>query len=404
MNNFSSRADVRIQDIRNCGWKAAISDWDREGYFSLYIALFTAAKLTYDDGRESHGHALWLMAKACELTLTPTNTNEPFSFYNKCALKDFRPSEIAGFAEFSEEIDEPWLQARIADLAWLLSTPRVPALALLAIDAYRRVPLDLDSWLSDGRECWERALVLGNLLGGSSGKRLAEMKATLLIAFNRTTSMQGYLGFWLSELLLSQALENARCVEIAEKLELMAMQFQAAIDHQKSRDYFEAAASWYKRSKNVSKVIDMTVCRAEGWVKEAEIQPLQTLAIGKFEKAIQIYRLIPKVERENRGLNARVGELHIAMRNAGKVSRSEMPQIKTDPIDISNIVASAQRQVRGKPIAIAIGLFANLYEANEAQARKAAEMILNQSPLSQLFSTSTHTRRTYFCESGSSWG
>ena len=395
MNNFSSRTDVTIFDLRNCGWKAAINGWDRDGYFSLCLALFAAAKSTYDDGQESSGYALWLMASACELTLTPASTNKPFNACSKFALEDFRQSEIAGFAEFSEEIDEPWLQARIADLAWLLSTPRVPALALLAIDAYRRVPLNLYSWLRDGRECWERALVLGNLLGGGAGNRLAEMKATILIAFNGTASTQGYLGFWLSELLLSQTLEDARFVEIAEKLELMAMQFQAAIDHQKSRDYFEAAASWYKRSKNVSKAIDMTICRVEGWVKEAEIQPLQTLAIRKFEKAIQVYRLISKVELENRGANGRVGELHIAMRNAGKLSLSEMPRIKTNPIDISDTVASVQRLVSGKPIAIAIGVFANFYEANEARARKTAETTLKQSPLSQLFSTSqlTHDGR-----------
>jgi len=395
MNDFSSRADVSIHDLRDCGWKAAINGRDLEDYFSLCHALFAAAKSTYDGGQESHGHALWLMASACEFTLNPASTNKPFNAYNKFALEDFRQSEVAAFAEFCEEVDEPWLQARIADLAWLLSMPRVPALALLAIDAYRRLPLDLESWLRDGQACSERALSLANLLRGRAGNRLAEIRESILIAFNGTASTHGYFGFWLSELLLTQALETARFVEIAAKLESMAMQFEAALDHQKSCDYFEAAANWYKRSKNVSKAIDMTVCRAEGWVKEAEIQPLQTLKIGKFEKAIQVYRLIPKVELDNRGVNGRVGELQIARRNAGKLSLSEVPRIKTNPIDISNIVAKVQGQVSGKPIAIAIGMFANLYEANEARARKTAETTLNQSPLSQVFSTSqlTHDGR-----------
>jgi hypothetical protein len=47
----------------------------------------------------------------------------------------------------------PGSKGRLADLAWLLRTPSDPKYALIAINAHRKVPLDIETWLRDGREC-----------------------------------------------------------------------------------------------------------------------------------------------------------------------------------------------------------------------------------------------------------
>ena len=65
----------------------------------------------------------------------------------------FRKADIAFFAQILDEIDDPWLKARLADLLWLIQHPRDVKFALLSIDSYRLVPLDTKTWWRDGEKC-----------------------------------------------------------------------------------------------------------------------------------------------------------------------------------------------------------------------------------------------------------
>lgn len=72
------------------------------------------------------------------------------------------------------------LKARVADLVWLKQRPRNIQFALAAIDAYRLIPLDTETWLRGGHECWERAISLARMLKAGAGTRLAEIEIAIL--------------------------------------------------------------------------------------------------------------------------------------------------------------------------------------------------------------------------------
>lgn len=141
----------------------------------MWHSLSGAAQAAVENGKLREGKTLWLLADACSMMLEPSSPNEPFKPLvigrgkRSTLPEDFQASDIELFSQFSEEVDDIRLQARLAELVWLLGKPRSRKYALLAIDAYRRIPLDAETWMRDGRECWRRAISLSKMLKAGRG-------------------------------------------------------------------------------------------------------------------------------------------------------------------------------------------------------------------------------------------
>jgi hypothetical protein len=91
------------------------------------------------------------------MMLSPKSINEPFKPFMVMEGKrsvipdDMSDSDIVFFSQIVDEVDDLWLKARLSDLVWLKQKPRDVRFALLAIDAYRSIPLDTDTWVRGGR-------------------------------------------------------------------------------------------------------------------------------------------------------------------------------------------------------------------------------------------------------------
>src|SRR5687768_13152643 len=151
-----------IEDFLRSGWKTAIASSDRVGYFNMWRPLHLATKAAVEGGDPAEGKLLWLFADACSLRLDPESPNAPLRpLFSEAVLGDcFQASDIELFAQIAEDVDDAWLQGRLADLVWLLNKPRDPKYALLAIDAYRKLDLAKERCSGDGKQCWQRAINL----------------------------------------------------------------------------------------------------------------------------------------------------------------------------------------------------------------------------------------------------
>lgn len=404
MQHYPEQTNMTIESLRNSGWKTAIDAGDREGYSSMWQSLSAAARAAIEKGQHSEGKSLWLLADACSFMLNPSSPNEPFKPYmvmngKRSSLpEDFQQSDVVLFSQFAEEVDDVWLQARLADLVWLLIDPRSPKHALLAVDAYRQIPLDTETWLRGGQECWARAISLTRMLRAGAAERMKEIETAVVLAFNGAAQQDGYLALWLADLLATHRLGHDQRAPIADKLEAMARAFDVQGDLHRSRDYFDAAAKWFQQSGNVDKAAEMTACLAEGWVKEAiartsSEQPSYMVAASFYENAIQTYRTIPRSERAAHRADERIAELHKHLNDAGTKSLGEMGVITSPSIDISELVERAVSAVKGKPAIDALAAFANIYRgARATQVREFSEKMLREHPLQALFSA-THMSR-----------
>jgi hypothetical protein len=399
-------ADLVItrQDFADSGWDMVLSQTSREGYSAMWQAFSGAARKAIDESRNEHGKVLWLLADACSMMLSPSSQNEPFKpyavFHDRRSVipDDLTDADILFFAEIVDVVDDIWLKARLADLAWLKRKPRDVTFALTAIDAYRSIPLDTETWIRGGRECWERAISLARMLKAGAGDRLEQMEASIIASFNSATRQDGFLGLWLADLLKSNGLGRPHQAYIAQKLETLALEFDGEGDLHRAREYFSASADWYKSVPDESKAAEMTTSVAEGWVKEAIAQvssdnPSQMVAASFYENAIQTYRTIPRAERTAYRVDERVAELRAHLNESGEKALDEMGLISTPGVDITQLVENARKSVKGKSATEALLAFANLHRGVKVdEMRKSALERMQQFVFSSLFSSTVMSR------------
>lgn len=410
-SNHQEELVLTSEDFAGCGWKEVLAGSGREDHPSMYSAMYyafsDAAKLSINQDEQAHGKVLSLLADACSMVLSPDSTIEPFK-----PFVDFRPSggrcsatpddlsetDVAFFAEIVETIDDPWLKARLADLVWLLQSPRKVEFALAAIDSYRTIPLDdIDTWLHGGDRCWQRAIDLACLIKAGAGERLAEMKASIVEALTSVTREDGFLGYWLADLLKSNALGRGPSMTIATRLESLAREFEGESEFHKAREYFRTSAHWFTESGDDEKSTEMTIEEAETWVKEAVArlssdQPSHRDAASFYENAIQIYRTIPRSERATHRVDERIAELKKCLRESGERSLEEMDVISIPGQDISQIVENARDAVKGKALDEALKAFVNLSRTNAKKLRESTIKSLEHFIAHRLFPTTFMSR------------
>lgn len=406
MENQRYPADliVSAQDFADCGWKEVLEQTSREGYSAMWQAFSAAARAAIEQGRIAQGKALWLLADACSMMLVPASQNEPFKpiavFHDRRSVTpdDLTDSDIAFFSEIVDSTDDEWLKARLADLCWLKRKPKAVAHALAAIDAYRTIPLDSETWVRGGRECWERAISLVRMLKAGAADRLQQMETAILAAFDAAMCQDGFLGLWLADLLTTNGMARDRRADIAQRLETLAREFDGEGDLHRAREYFSAASDWHRRSGDESKAAEMTVAGAEGWVKEAIARtssnaPSHMVAASFYENAIQTYRTVPRAERAAYRVDERIAELRTHLNDTGEKALGEMGTISTPGVDISQLVENARKAVSGKSPIDALKAFANLHRGARAdELRSNALDRMRQFPLQSLFAATVMSR------------
>ncbi|MCK9298039.1 MAG: DUF4209 domain-containing protein, partial [Methanoculleus sp.] len=344
---------------------------ERDGYFSMWQAFHAAAQEATAEGRQSHAKVLWLLGDACSMMLSPKSINEPFKpaivmrGQRSVIPENLSDSDITFLSEIVDSIDDPWLKARLADLIWLRKRPRDVRFALMAIDSYRSIPIDRETWVFEGQECCERAIGLARMLKARSGDRLKEIEEAIIKTFDSTSRQDGALILNLADLLLDNTLGLEKRPIIAQKLEALAREFDAEGDLHSAREFFKASAKWFKAAGDNQKSIEMTVAVAESFVKEAEARidsdkPSHMIAAISYEEAIQTYRTIPRSERPAHRVDERLKELQLHLNESGKKALDEMGVISTPGIDLSQYIEDARSSVHGKSAIEALKAFAGL--------------------------------------------
>jgi hypothetical protein len=393
MERYPENTAANIENFRDSCWKERVESSSKAGYVGIWQSLAKAASSAIDAGRMSEGKVLWLLADAASMMLRPSSPNEPFKPWialnteRSASPEDFHESDVDLLDQISEEIDDDWLRARLADIVWLLK--RKHTSALLAIDAYRAIPLDGETWLDGGRGCWERAISLCRMLRKGSGERITEIETAMITAFDNAQREGAILAIDLATILFDNGLAKEKGREIAQKLEAWGRLLDDESKPQYARRYFSAAAEWFKRIGDKTKLYELTVCLAEGWAREGAGHSSQAVAAGFYENAIQTYRLIPKGERAVHTIDRRIAELHTLMNEAGEKSLGEMGRISSS-IDISDLVESTRNRVRGKTVTDALVALASVCSAiRVVSLRETSEEMLKQHPIRSLLS-STH--------------
>ena len=387
---------LAAEDFANCGWQEALRSADPWDYSSIWHALLDAAKEAEGDDRQAK--ALWLLADACSMTFSPDRAVEPFKprFHGlSFSPNDLTDGDVAflGNAVIAMKTSAPGaylLRARLADLLWLVQQPRDVEFALLAIDNYRAVPLNGETWVRDGLDCWQRALLLARLTKTAAGNRGEEMDASVLEAFDSATKEDGFLAVKLAELMRSNGLGRDAAASIASKLESLGDASAGEGELLRARSYLHEAHRWFKALGDDSRATATTVGEAECYVKEAECRlssadPSYGVAANFIEKAIQTYLTIPNKRRETCNATERLENLKVRLREYGKRAVDELARTQGPKVELSDSIRRARAAVTGKTTVEALTAFASLSPwASADELRDGAIEMLRKYPIGAL--------------------
>ena len=348
---------LTAENFDACGWKDVLDGVTGRSYSSMWRAFYVAAKQAVEEGRQAEGKALWLLADACSLVLSPDSPNEPFKPFGQLQTghrsaipDDFNEADIAFFAEVIPAVEDPWLKGRLADLVWLIK--RDFKAALTAVDSYRLIPLDFENWMEMGKDCWKRAISLTLSLGKGAGNRRAEMSVKLIEAFDTAAEEISHHVRELADLLESFNLDSSQRIAVARRLGSLARVYQSRADFFTAFYYFQSSADWFRASDDEENTTAMTIMMAETRCQESTKRlsaksPSHSVATVCLEDAVQIYRTIPR-SRRTPAVDARIAELEACLYQSGLETLNEMQVVHTSGVDVGHIVQEARASVRGK--------------------------------------------------------
>ncbi len=398
MTRHSDNTPISKEVFDRSGWQTALEKVGGDGYVAIYEALSNATQNANEVGKLSEGRVLSILAQTCSMILKPESIYAPFVPFmvlddrRSTVPEDFSDEEIELFSLIYEEIDNIKLRARISDLVWLLKKPRIPQAAITAIDAYRQEPINIDNWAGEGRNCWDRAIKLCFLLNTCARDRLIQIEEDLQVALFATTISDKRLPFWIAALLEKNGLGKNKTDQICIHLEFLATAYNEAGEIQYARELYESAKKWYERARQNEKAAKMTALSAEMWEKEAVTRQSSNssssymVAADFYEKAIQIYRTIPRAYRETHNVDFRIDELRKKLSDAGKIAVESIKMISTGAFDLSDYIRQAKSMVIGKSLLDALHIFSNIYTgAKFKKIRDHSQELLIQYPLQSLF-------------------
>lgn len=341
-----------------CGWTYEASSEEIDKYYSIMRSLEATASSLNNLGKIDCAEILKLLAGISSMHLSGTSLNEPFMPMMRDFEKgrrtllpeDLTLEEVSFLEEILDDVNEPYLKARIADLIWLLRKPREVNYAKIAIDSYIALAncIDDDSWYKGLNVLLERAARL--CIQIKDYDRLEKIKTKLFSVFLLEYPKSKFMNLSIADLMSKLKIDNDIKEDIATRLYEKGKFFKEERDFLAARSYFELASKKYQQCSDDKKHIESLVEIAESFEQEANERCASSHLVADrfFENAIQAYRRIPVKYRTIYGIEDKISLIRNKKTTSGKASVDEMAIFKTDGIDISDIVKSSIDHVSGK--------------------------------------------------------
>lgn len=339
-----------------CDWCYDVLPENHYGYSSVMQCLEKSSKEKLESGQEEQSKILNLLSRSASMRLAPNSLNNPFKPYlqdhqagRRSPLpEDFTVEELTFFEEILDDVTEPWLKARLADLLWLCKTPKNPNHAKIAIESYISHDIDPDTWNRDVNDCWERAARLCMQLGISD--KLDAIKNQLFTAFGLEHPSSKFMTLWLAGLMDKLKIDSDLKEDIASILFKIGNELVEAGDFNSARSYFELSAKKYNQSGDEKSWLDSLVFLADCFEREADLTASDSNMVANsfYGNAIQAYREIPTKHREDYSISHKINEIRKKISVSGKASLDEMSMVKIPGVGILDTIKASSVYVSGK--------------------------------------------------------
>lgn len=381
-----------------CGWRFDVPLDQCYGYSTVMQSIQKYAKEKQEAGQEEQAKILDLLSRATSMRLAPDSINEPFKPFfqdfqegRRSAIpEDFTLEDLAFFEEILNDVNDPWLKARLADLLWLCKKPKNPDHAKIAIASYISQLIDPETWHRGINNCWERAARLAMQIRDID--RLNEIKSQFFAAFSMEHPSSTFMPLWLASQLDRLQIDHEYREDLAKRLFKLGNDLKSNGEFNSARSYFELAAKKHQQCSGEQGWLASLIAIADCFEQEADSRSSgSNIAANLFyENAIQTYRRIHTKHREKYDVESKINSIRTKISASGKASLDEMGLVKTPGVDISDMVEASIAHVAGKrSLEEVLMYFSGLYSGPEfnklaASARRSAQ----ESIVSSLFGSS----------------
>ncbi|MFN6133349.1 MAG: DUF4209 domain-containing protein [Synechococcaceae cyanobacterium] len=368
-------------DFNNACWQDAVNSSERKDCLSYDGVFWKKSREAQEAGNLRDQAVFAVLAAVTSAAIKPESTEESFADI----FKNLTDEQLDFLAEVASEISDPELQARVADILWVIR--RDYRMAQLAIPAYLQ-----SATILENPEQWthcvdriERALRLARKIRHQDEVVFNHIEAVL-------DRYQGEDPLWLSVKLMELLQEYrfgdpANYAALCEKAATLA---ESISDWRRARTLWGIKVVWHRMEKDFSKELTASMSAAETYVKEAEsalkrTPPSYTVASHFLQAAVVAFRSIRGSKEETVDAKARAEEVHGLLLQYQEETRNEMIT-SSHEMDISELVEEARNHVRGKDFQEALFVLSFLGSpTNVPQLRQQVQQQAQEFVASHLF-------------------
>lgn len=351
----SSGVKLSKEDFNEINWQELIEQSDEKTCCS-YSRIFYQEADEAGKQRDQKEETLYLLlGNITSIELDIQDPYQPFKpkviLHNSrsAIIDDIEDEYLDTFKEVIPDIIDPEMKARVADVLWIRKRDyQMGQIAAKAYgDSFEKL-FDPENWSKCAIRI-ERALQLSAMLG----KKNDLYEKTIGLIENALDGLNGddpsFLSLRLMELLLKQKQGDSE--KYARLSERLAKKAEREEEWRKARLYWECRAKWYSLNKDQDKRKESLVASAETYVKQAS-EALENSTPSFMRASSFIQSAIESLKRIE-GTNDRIEDLHRLLLSYQEKAVSEMQQVSSGGIDVTEFVENVEQEIKGK----------NLYEA-----------------------------------------
>lgn len=287
-------------------------------YFDDYSSKFAdLCEENFSNGNLKASKVFYLLRNACSMALKPESLNEPYEAgciagdCRSAILEDFTEQDLEFFESILYEITDCKLKSRIADILWILKSPKNIKFLEIAVNEYSKISLEPKSLNQFNIDAFERAIRLSRL-SKITKNQYAEILNKILECFNKAEPTVQHYRLRMLYLLDIVKLDKKLQSSVAEKLENFADSFAKEEEFIAAIRYYQESQKWYKKLKNSHKIAETALKIANILIEKAKESNAISSKID-LEQALKELRSIPAKDRNELEIDQKIDEIRKLM-------------------------------------------------------------------------------------------
>lgn len=329
------------EQLNKNNWKYEVEEGDYYGYFSLAKHLSSLANIATENNNTEGKELFKLLVQLCCLDFDANYKDEPYK-----NVQNIVEDKTQQLDDIVNEIHEPLLRNRIADILWLYHQPKNIKYVQIAIDSVISMNLNQQFSNTDILACWKRTTILAL----KTEYKVNEIH-TKLVSEIDNGSNERYFKLGIANIILKLELNKNKEHILAEKM-LSIIESNNSTSNERmiqDIDYLDFAIDSYAKARKLEKKSELNSKKGHYLEAQADILMLDSgfTADVCYKNSLKAFQSIEQQFRQELDTEANIKRVRQKIIKANVRGLDSM-EVSETIIDISETMEQAVNHVSGK--------------------------------------------------------